>query len=78
MVCYKSYDAQVMHIMFIFIFVPMFNLIKYLYIINSKVVCYTFCQEYEHLIEQPSRILFRAIMQGKNNKVSEPYIFYIE
>lgn len=78
MVCYESNDTQVMPQMFIFIFVPMFNLIKYLYIINLKVVCYTFCQEYEHLIEQPSRILFRAIMQGKNNKVSEPYIFYIE
>lgn len=73
---YKSDDTQMMDIMCIFIFIPMFNFIQSVYINDSKVVCYALCHEYEHFMKHLSRILFRAIMQGeKNNIVSEPYFF---
>lgn len=29
----------------------------------TEVVCSTFCQEYEYVMKQPSRILFGAILQ---------------
>lgn len=45
----------------------MFNFIKCLYIIISNSVRYVFYQEYEHLIEQPLRIVYKAIMQGKKS-----------
>lgn len=45
----------------------MFNFIKCLYIIISSIVKYAFYQEYEHLIEQSLRILYKAIMQGKKS-----------
>lgn len=77
MVCYKSDDTQIKDIMFISIFLPMFNFIKCLYIIYSKVVCYALCQEYEHFIEQPSRILFRAIMQGKKQYSVRTLFFFL-
>lgn len=32
---------------------------------QSNIVRYAFYQEHEHLIEQPSRILYKAIMEGK-------------
>lgn len=45
----------------------MINFIKCLYVIISNIVRYAFYQEYEHLIELPLGILYKAIMQGKKS-----------
>lgn len=77
MVWYKSNDTKIMDVMFNFIFVPLFDFIKCLYIINSKVVCFALCQEYEHLMEESSRILFKAIMHQKKKYSVRILFFYI-
>lgn len=60
--------------MFIFILVQLFNFIKYLESINSKIECYTLCQECKQFMKQPSRMLFRVLLQ-KKKMVSETFIF---
>lgn len=62
--------------MFIFILVQLFNFIKYLESINSKIVCYTLCQECKQFMKQPSRMLFRVLLQKK--KWSQKLLFLNE